>query len=126
MKLRGLLTGSALAAALALTGCGGGSASTAASAGGAQTITIGTDKAAELKFEPNTAEAPANSTVKLTFSNQSTQPHNLVFQQGITAQTSPNVAAGAAETIEFKTPAAGNYKFVCTLHPSMEGTLTVK
>ncbi len=126
MKLREVLAGGVIAAALVLTACGGGTTSTAANTGGAQTITIGTDKGADLKFDPTTVEAPANTAVKLAFNNQSTQPHNLVFQQGIMAQTSPNVAPGASETIEFTTPAAGSYRFVCSLHPSMEGVLTVK
>ena len=126
MTLRGFVTGGALAAALALTACGGGSGGNAASAGGAQTITIGTDKAADLKFVPEAVEAPANKPVRLVFNNVSTQPHNLEFQQGITQKTSPSVAAGASETLEFTTPAAGSYKFVCTIHPTMVGILTVK
>ena len=138
MKLRGLLTGGALALALTLSACGGGGGEggntggtgggeTGGGTGGATAITIGTDKAAELKFIPTTAEAPANTQVQLTFRNDSTsQPHNLVFQEGITAKTADLVAAGASETLEFTTPGAGDYKFVCTIHPGMEGTLTVK
>ena len=132
MKLRGFLVGAALALALALTGCGGGSTNSGGSTGsgggsGAVTnLTIGTDTGAELKFVPNTAQAPANTPVKLTFDNKSTQPHNLTFQEGISAKTADTVAPGSSETISFTTPAAGSYKWVCTLHPGMEGTLTVK
>jgi plastocyanin len=132
MKFRGFLAGGALALALTLTACGGGgndsgSGSTGNSSSGPTAITIGTDTGAELKFNPITAEAPANTPVKLTFTNNSTSmPHNLKFQEGITAGTADTVAAGATEALEFTTPAAGAYKFVCTLHPGMEGTLTVK
>lgn len=128
MKLRGFLTGGAIALALVLTACGGGGASNTGSGGaaGGTTITIGTDTGANLKFDPATAEAPANSPVKLVFNNKSTQPHNLSFQQGISAKTADSVAPGASETIQFTTPAAGTYKWVCTIHPGMEGTLTVK
>lgn len=128
MKLRGFLTGSVLAVALVLTGCGGGGggASNGGAAAEGTAITIGTDSGAELKFVPNTAQAPANTPVTLTLNNTSTQPHNLAFEQGITAKTDPNVAAGASETITFTTPGAGTYKFVCTIHPGMEGTLTVQ
>ena len=135
MKFRGLLTGGALALALTLSACGGGEGgntggtggAAGGGTGGATEIVIGTDKAAELKFIPTTAEAPANTPVKLTLRNDSTsQPHNLAFQEGITAKTADLVAAGASETIEFTTPGAGTYKFVCTIHPGMEGTLTVK
>ncbi len=140
MKFRGFLTGGALALALVLAGCGGGNggggtggtggtggAAGSGGAAGGTTLTVGTDKAAELKFEPTTVTAPANTQVSLTFNNQSNSvPHNLKFQEGIQAGTSDNVAAGASETIQFTTPAAGNYKFVCSIHPGMEGTLTVQ
>lgn len=126
MKLRGFLTGGALAFALVLTGCGGGGGNSAGAAAEGTTITIGTDNAAELKFVPDTATAPANTPVKLTLNNTSTQPHNLAFEQGITAKTKDLVAAGSEETISFTTPAAGTYKFVCTIHPTMVGTLTVE
>ncbi len=130
MKLRGLLMGGALTLALALTACGGGGGGNAGGggAGGSGTnLTVGTDTAAELKFVPATISAPANTEVKLTFNNQSTsQPHNLTFQQGITAATATNVATGQSETITFRTPGPGSYPFVCTIHPTMVGTLTVQ
>ena len=127
MKLRSFLASLALGLALVLTACGGGGGgNTGGTGGGATTITVGTDKAAELKFDPTTVSAPANTAVQLTFTNQSTLPHNLAFNEGITAKTSDNVAAGASETISFTTPGAGAYKFVCTIHPGMEGTLNVQ
>jgi plastocyanin len=33
---------------------------------------------------------------------------------------------GDSQTIEFIAPEAGEYTFVCTLHPGMEGTLIVE
>ena len=136
MKLRGILTGVALALALVLTACGGGgntgagggnTGGNAGGAGGATTLNVGTDTGTELKFDPTTVTAAANQEVTLVFTNKSTSvPHNLTFQEGITAKTDPNVAAGQSETLSFTTPGAGTYKFVCTLHPGMEGTLTVQ
>jgi len=35
------------------------------------------------------------------------------------------VAPGASETLQFTAPAPGDYPFVCTLHPGMDGVLTV-
>jgi plastocyanin len=133
MKFRGFFAGSALALALTLTACGGGNSgntstgSTGSNSGAPVEITIGTPTDASLVFEPTTAEAPANTPVKFTFQNKSTSlPHNLKFSDGITAGTSDLVAAGASETFEFTTPGAGTYKFICNIHPGMEGTLTVK
>lgn len=130
MKFRGFLTGSALALSLTLVACGGGgggNGNTGTSPSSPTAITIGTPTDASLAFDPTTAEAPANTPVRLTFTNKSTVlPHNLKFSDGITAGTSDLVAAGASETIEFTTPGAGSYKFVCNIHPGMEGTLTVK
>ena len=67
----------------------------------------------------------AGTTVRLTFVNESTVPHNLTFGEPINAATANIVQPGAEETIEFTAPEAGEYTYVCTLHPGMEGTLEV-
>ena len=130
MKLPGYLVAGLLGFALAACGGGGGdtggTGGTGATGGG-NTVAIGTATGATLEFNPKTATAPANTQVSLTFTNNSDSlPHNLVFQEGIQAKTSDQVAPGKNETISFTTPGAGDYKFVCTLHPGMEGTLTVQ
>ncbi len=107
-----------------LTFLGGGGGEGAVQAA-AMPLTVGTGSGASLEFEPTTVQAPANTPVNLTFSNQSTLPHNLTFQDAIQAQTS-DLPGGANETISFTTPGPGAYTFVCTLHPGMEGTLTVQ
>ena len=89
-------------------------------------ITIGTDTGSELLFDPTEATVPAGAQVELTFRNVSAVPHNLTMADGIEAATSTIVAAGAEETISFTAPQAGAYGFVCTLHPGMDGTLTVE
>jgi plastocyanin len=95
-------------------------------AAGAETmVVVGTDNDAALVFVPRTVEAPANTLVTLTFNNTSTQPHNLQIPPPIKGKTKI-IAAGASETITFTTPAAGSYKFFCTLHHYMIGTLQVK
>ena len=122
--------GGALPPPLALTAGGGGGGGTVGGGGGGgggTTLTVGTNTAPGHKFFPATFSAPANTEVKLTFNNQSTsQPHNLTFQQGITAATATNVAMGQSETLTFRTPGPGSYQFVCTIHPTMVGTLTVQ
>jgi plastocyanin len=90
-------------------------------------ITIGTDTGAALQFDPTTATVPQGSTVELTFENRSTTvPHNLTFDAPINEATATIVDPGASESLEFTAPEPGAYKYVCTLHPGMEGTLTVE
>lgn len=89
-------------------------------------ITVGTDTGAELKFDPGTVTVPAGATVRLTFENRSTVPHNLTFQGPPNVATATVVAPGTSETLEFKAPDAGEYAFVCTLHSGMGGTLVVE
>ena len=88
-------------------------------------ITVGTDEGTELLFDPTEVSVPAGATVRLTFVNESTVPHNLTFGEPINAATATIVDPGAEETIEFTAPDAGEYTYVCTLHPGMDGTLTV-
>jgi plastocyanin len=92
---------------------------------GSVEITIGTDEGQELRFVPETAEAPTGAQVSLTFQNVSQAPHNLVFDDPIEAATQTIVNPGDSETLEFAAPQAGDYTFVCTLHPGMDGVLTV-
>ncbi len=86
---------------------------------------IGTDEGAALKFDPQELEVPANQPVKITFHNKATLPHNLAFEGAITDKTEQQVAPGTTQDLEFTTPAVGEYKYVCTLHPGMEGKLKV-
>jgi plastocyanin len=89
-------------------------------------ITVTTDTGSALKFQPAQITVPAGATVRLTFSNQATVPHNLTFDDPIGAATENVVDPGASQTIEFIAPDPGDYTFVCTLHPGMEGTLVVE
>ena len=89
-------------------------------------ITVATDTGSELLFDPTEVTVPAGATVRLTFDNISEVPHNLTFNDPIDAATANIVDPGASETIEFTAPEAGEYVFVCTLHPGMEGTLIVE
>jgi plastocyanin len=97
----------------------------AAPSGAAVEITIGTDTGADLKFDPAELTVQAGADVRVTFENRASVPHNLTFQAPINVATSTVVAPGTSETVEFKAPAAGEYAFVCTLHPGMGGKLIV-
>ncbi len=92
---------------------------------GSVEVTIGTDEGQELRFVPEAAEAPTGAQVALTFQNLSQAPHNLTFSDPIDAATQTIVAPGTSETLEFAAPAPGDYAFVCTIHPGMDGVLTI-
>lgn len=89
-------------------------------------VTVATDTGSALKFDPAQITVPAGATVRLTFNNKATVPHNLTFDEPIDVATENVVDPGASQTIEFTAPNAGEYIFVCTLHPGMEGTLVVE
>ncbi|MBW3612485.1 MAG: PQQ-dependent sugar dehydrogenase, partial [Chloroflexi bacterium] len=112
-------------------GQGGAPSETAAPTDGASgevvEITVGTDTGTANEFDPLEVTVPAGATVRLTFENQSTSvPHNLTFGEPINEATATTVAPGESEVLEFTAPEAGEYTFVCTLHPGMEGTLIVE
>jgi aldose sugar dehydrogenase len=95
-------------------------------AGGPVEVVIGTDEGTANQFVPDQADVPTGAEVSLTFENLSTTvPHNLTFGPPINEATSVVVQPGDSETLEFTAPGPGDYEFVCTLHPGMEGTLTV-
>ena len=98
----------------------------ASPAGDATPLTIGTRTGTETEFEPDEVSVPAGSRVSVTFTNLASIPHNLTFSAPINVATSPAVDPGASETIEFDAPEPGDYTFMCTIHPGMEGTLTVE
>jgi plastocyanin len=77
-------------------------------------------------FEPRRLVVPASADVRLKLHNASSAPHTLILLSPIDRRTSHSVAAGAVEQIDFKTPGAGTYRFVCSVHEGMTGTLIVE
>ena len=71
-----------------------------------------------LKFNPNKISAGLNQ--KVNFVWKENVAHNIVFDK---THKSPTQNKGIWTTSFDK---AGSYKFKCTLHPGMEGVLTVK
>ncbi len=104
---------------------GGNTAAAVEPAAEGVAITVGTGEGPSLEFEPTSVSAPPNTPVALTFTNQSTLPHNLTFQNEITAKTA-DIGEGVSETLNFTTPGPGSYQFVCTIHPGMDGELAVQ
>jgi plastocyanin len=78
-----------------------------------------------LAFVPDVIGAPAGRNVRITFRNESTQPHNLTFPAPIAAASMTIVEPGTSDAVQLLTPGPGSYPFVCTIHVGMSGTLTV-
>jgi len=71
---------------------------------------------------------PADTPLELTFDNrQAGVPHDVAIKQGEEFLFDGEEIIGP-ETIVYEVPAipAGEYTFVCTIHPPMTGTLTVQ
>ena len=112
------------ALALAVAGCGGDdnestapekTAAPATQSGGSGDSVAITMK--DIKFDP--AEATAKVGQKVVWTNEDDAPHNVVGGP-ITSET-----FGKGETFEYTPDKAGTIDYVCTIHPGMEGKLTV-
>ncbi|MDQ3632613.1 MAG: plastocyanin/azurin family copper-binding protein [Actinomycetota bacterium] len=123
--MRRFLLAPLIAAALAAAGCGNDGSDTASDApatakpsGAGGGVEIGMKG---LQFEPKDATVKAGATV--TWKNNEDIPHNVVAEEGADFQSD---TFGKDGTYEFKAEKAGAVKYVCTIHPGMEGTLTVE
>jgi plastocyanin len=85
--------------------------------------------AAYLDFEPTSLQLPAGVVVALTFENLDPGIlHNVTVYPAAAQQPifrSETFAGIATRTLLLGPLSAGNYGFVCDVHPSMTGTLTV-
>lgn len=97
-----------------------------AAPGVAVKLEVTTKLGTELAFEPDRVVAPAHVRVSLVFSNASTLDHNLAFLSPLDAATRPIVQPGESDQLVFDTPAPGSYRFVCSIHEDMSGTLETR
>jgi len=107
----------------------------ATASGGSVTLTVKADQgAATVGFDPKELEAPANTAFTVEFENEdtTTSPHNWVLKDpsGAKVQVGGDTSffSGPAKR-DYQIPAlaAGDYTYVCEVHPSvMTGKLTIK
>jgi plastocyanin len=120
------------AVALAVAGCGGDSSDTASSDPPAAESTPSTDAPAGkenaveigmkgLQFAPKDVTVKVGTTV--TWKNLEDVPHNVVAEAGADFESD---TFGEDGTYEFKAEKPGSVKYVCTIHPGMQGTITVE
>jgi len=86
-------------------------------------LEVTTKLGTELAFDPARVVAPSQVRVRLVFSNVSTLAHNLVLLSPLDGGTRPIVQPGESDVFEFDTPPPGTYRFVCSIHEDMSGTL---
>jgi len=85
--------------------------------------------AADLAFDASIIQATAGEAFTIRFTNDDTVPHNVAVdtQEGGDEIVTGDIIDGGA-TAEIAVPAqeAGEYFFVCDLHPEMNGTIVVE
>ena len=110
------------AGALLLTAaCGGdddgGSEENGGDSGGG-TVAV---TAANFAFDPSEVTAAAGDTIE--FTNEDDAPHTFTAEEaGIDEEVDPS----GSTSISLEGVEAGEYEFVCTIHPEMTGTLTIE
>ena len=108
--------------ALGVAACGGGDgggeqgASSEGCPDGAVMI-----KMADIKFDPEDASADAGQDICWT--NEDSIDHNVVAECGASFKSE---LFGKGETFTTKVDNAGSVDYVCTIHPGMTGTLTIR
>ena len=122
MKRSTLLAGGLAAAVLLLAACSGGAATTTTTGGSTTTAAAGSrfDVTMEtFAFTPEVLTVPVGATV--TWTNHHGSRHNVVADDG----TFSSPLFGQDETFSFTFTAPGEYHYVCSIHPGMEGTIVV-
>jgi plastocyanin len=117
------------ALALVAAGCGGGNnassgASTSTSTSTSSSSSSGNEvviKMQNIQFAPKAVTVKVGQKVKWV--NEDTVAHDVASQSGEKIK-SPTFGHGGS--FEFTPTKAGEIKYVCTLHPGMDATLTVQ
>ena len=104
------------------TGSTSGSSST--DGGGVKKVTItGTEK---LTFDPASFTAVKDEKISLDFTITGSIPHNIKIEEFDVKDSETLVSkAGEKKSVEFTADQAGTFEYICTIHPTMKGSLTV-
>lgn len=125
MNMRRIVLLLCAAGALAAAGCGssnnsGSSSSSTPAASSSSSSGEVAIKMQNIAFDPKAVTVKVGQ--KVTWTNDDSVDHNVASQSGETIK-SQNFGKGA--TFSFTPTKAGAIKYVCTLHPGMDATLTV-
>jgi len=73
----------------------------------------------DFNFDPAEMEVPVGTTVRWT--NNDSFDHNVNADDG----TFESETLGGGDTFEFTFETAGTFSYICGIHPSMQGMITV-
>jgi plastocyanin len=104
-----------VAVALAASGCGGGGGGSSKSGSPPSAVSM-----KGLRFHPDSTTVRVGE--KVTWTNDDSVDHNVTAKKGASFKSS-NFGKGG--TFTFTPKKAGRIQYTCTIHPGMEGTLTV-
>jgi mono/diheme cytochrome c family protein/plastocyanin len=82
-----------------------------------------------IKFTTTELTAPANAAFVIEFDNQDAgTPHNVEIKDSAGAEVFKGEIFPGVDKRQYQVPAlkAGSYPFICSVHPSMTGTLTAQ
>jgi plastocyanin len=124
-------SGSATASGAAPSGSAAAPSGSAPAASGSGNLVVVQISALNIKYEQTALTAPANTPFQVSFENKDAGvPHNVTLHLGDTngAELFKGEIFNGVATRVYDVPAldAGTYAFVCSVHPTMIGTLTVQ
>jgi plastocyanin len=114
----------AVGVAVVMGACGGGGGSFAAPPAGATpsvTVKIVDDAKATGAFDPVAQKVAVGAVV--AWHNESGAVHNVTFSSKPAPKSSSTLSKGQTYLAAF--PKAGTYKYTCSIHPGMKGSITV-
>jgi plastocyanin len=76
--------------------------------------------AKDFMFAPASLTVPAGSTV--TWTNKDDEPHTVVSDSGLFR----SAALDTNESFSFRFDKPGTYRYICSIHPRMVGTIVVR
>lgn len=89
-------------------------------------VTIASAVGETLAYVPARVTVVASGAILVTFRNDSTLAHNLVFGAPLTAATRTIVDPGARDEVLLGSVRPGQWPFICTIHDGMAGVLVVE
>lgn len=130
---RGAILGLPVMAGMILAACGGTTTSPSdGTSGGTVAVVDGNVdiSADDLVFDANVIHSTAGEAFTVTFTNNEGVPHNfsVYTEEGGGAIVIGEVITGpdATTTVDVPELEAGEYYFVCDVHPEMNGTIVVE